>query len=62
MDRFVNVKNNLFYEEDLKEVKIINKGKAKGKLVGGNLTLTTDLISGKYKINFENKILMIEDL
>ena len=62
LDRFVNVKNNLFYEEDLKEVKIINKGKAKGKLVGGNLTLTTDLISGKYKINFENKILMIEDL
>ena len=52
----------MFYEEDLKEVKIINKGKAKGKLVGGNLTLTTDLISGKYKINFENKILMIEDL
>ena len=62
LDRFVNAKNNLFYEEDLKEVKIINKGKAKGKLVGGNLTLTTDLISGKYKINFENKILMIEDL
>ena len=62
MDRFVNMKYNLFYEEDLKEIKIINKGKAKGKLVGGNLTLTTDLISGKYKINFENKILMLEDL
>lgn len=62
LDRFVHVKDNLFYDEDLKEIKIIKKGKAKGKLVGGNLTLTTDLISGKYKINFENKILMIEDL
>ena len=62
MDRLVNGRTNLFYDEDIKEIKIIREGKAKGQLVGGNLTLTTDLISGKYKINFKNKILLMEDL
>ena len=62
MDRLVNGRTNLFYDEDIKEIKIIREGKAKGQLVGGNLTLTTDLISGKYKIDFENKILLMEDL
>ena len=62
IDRFVNGRTNLFYDEDIKEIKIIREGKAKGQLVGGNLTLTTDLISGKYKIDFENKILLMEDL
>lgn len=62
IDRFVNVKNNLFYEEDLYDTKIIRAGKTRGKLVGGNLSLITDLISGNYKIDFKNKILLIEDL
>ena len=55
-------KNNLFYDDDISEIKIIREGKAFGKLVGGNLTLTTDLTSGKYKIDFKNKILLMEDL
>ena len=62
IDRFVNGKNNLFYDEDIEEIKVIREGKAKGKLVGGNLSLTTDLISGNYKIDFKNKILLLEDL
>lgn len=62
IDRFINKKDNLFYEEDLPEVKIIRNGKARGKFVGGNLCLTTDLISGKNKIDFKNKILLLEDL
>lgn len=62
IDRLVNGRTNLFYDEDIKKIKIIREGKAKGQLVGGNLTLTTDLISGKYKIDFENKILLMEDL
>lgn len=62
VDRFVNGKENLFYEEDLEEFKIIREGKAFGKTVGGNLCLTTDLISGKYKVDFEGKILILEDL
>lgn len=62
IDHFVKGKTNLFYDEDIDEIKIIREGKAKGKFVGGNLTLTTDLISGKYKIKFQNKILLMEDL
>lgn len=62
IDRFVKGKNNLFYDEDLDEIKVIREGKATGKLVGGNLSLTTDLISGNYKIDFVDKILLLEDL
>ena len=62
LDRFVKAKDNLFYDEDLDEIRIIREGKAEGKFIGGNLALTTDLISGKYKINFKNKILLLEDL
>ena len=62
IDRFVNRYDNLFYDEDKSEVKVIREGSAKGRLVGGNLCLTTDLISGKYKIDFKNKILLLEDL
>lgn len=40
----------------------INKGKCEGELVGGNLTLITNLATGKYKVNFRDKILFIEEL
>ena len=62
VDRFVHGKNNLFYEEDKDEIRVIRAGNAEGKLIGGNLSLTTDLISGKYKIDFNDKILLLEDL
>ena len=62
VDRFFKGKTNLFYDEDIDEIRIIREGNAKGKLIGGNLTLTTDLISGKYKVNFKDKILLMEDL
>ena len=39
----------------------INSGKAKGKLVGGNLTLICSLLGTDYEIDTENKILFIED-
>ena len=41
--------------------KTIIEGKAEGELVGGNLFSTRGLVSGKYSINFENKILLIEE-
>lgn len=47
IDRFGNGKDNLFYEEDLEEFKVIREGKASGKTIGGNLSLTTDLIYRK---------------
>ena len=40
----------------------IQEGTAEGKLVGGNLSLTTNLVSGKYHIDFTDKILFIEEL
>ena len=58
--KFVEGNNNLFEADE--ECFVINDGFAEGKLIGGNLSLITRLCSGKYGINFENKILFIEDL
>jgi muramoyltetrapeptide carboxypeptidase len=40
----------------------INEGKAKGELVGGNLSLITSLIGTPYQIETDGKILFIEDV
>ena len=40
----------------------IKVGVAEGELVGGNLSLTRGLVCGKYSINFDDKILCLEDL
>lgn len=44
------------------EFRTINSGISEGELVGGNLSLTRGLVGGKYSMNFENKILFIEEL
>ena len=44
------------------DYKVLKEGFAIGKLVGGNLSLTRGLVEGKYKIDFNNKILFIEEL
>lgn len=41
---------------------VIKDGIAEGELIGGNLSLTRGLVSGKYSINFKNKILFLEEL
>lgn len=40
----------------------IKGGIAEGELIGGNLSLTRGMVSGKYSINFKDKILFIEEL
>ncbi len=40
----------------------INKGTAKGKLVGGNLAVLTALVGSDYLPDFENKILFLEEV
>lgn len=40
----------------------IQEGKAEGELIGGNLNCLHSLVSGKYKVEFKNKIMFIEDL
>lgn len=53
-------KTNLFEEDD--KCNVIIGGKAEGRLIGGNLSLTTLFAAGKYKADFKNKILVMEDL
>ena len=48
--------------DNTEEYKILQDGIAEGELIGGNLFLTRGMVSGKYSINFENKILFLEEL
>lgn len=57
--RFVNCDTNLGKPKDYK---VLKEGVATGKLVGGNLSLIRGLVEGKYKIDFNDKILFIEEL
>lgn len=44
------------------DLNIIHEGKCNGQLVGGNLSIIISLIGTPYEINFENKILFIEEV
>lgn len=50
-----------FGNKENEYITIIN-GQAEGELIGGNLSLTKNLVEGKYKIDFTNKILFLEEL
>lgn len=60
LNRFVYCDLNLGSLDDKFET--IVPGISCGELVGGNLSLIKGLVCGKYNINFENKILFIEEL
>ena len=47
---------------NLEEKKVLKKGKVKGKLLGGNLTLLTSLIGTPFLPDFKDSILFIEDI
>lgn len=55
-------KGNLELGTSSDEYLSIVEGKCKGELVGGNLSLISRMICGKYSVNLKNKILFIEDL
>lgn len=57
LNHFENGNFDLLCQDD--EVRCIYKGNAKGKLIGGNLSLITNLID---ELDFENKILFLEEL
>ena len=44
------------------EYKTLKEGIAEGQLIGGNLDLIRGLVAGKYSIDFNEKILFLEDL
>lgn len=60
LKRFVQKSLELGTESE--EYVSLQEGQAEGELIGGNLNLLHSLVSGKYQINFINKILFIEDL
>lgn len=58
--RFQEKSLELGVEDD--EYITIQEGIEEGKLVGGNLSLTTKLVCGEYSLDFTDKILFIEEL
>lgn len=60
MKRFVE--GSLSLAEPEEEFTTIQEGIAEGRLIGGNLSLISGMSSGKYSLDFTNKILFIEEL
>lgn len=60
MDKFLERKTRLARSGD--EFVTIKKGKETGELVGGNLSIISKLVAGKYAIDFKGKILFMEEL
>lgn len=60
INKFVLAKTNLAENDD--KFYTIKEGIAEGQLIGGNLSCTANLCSGKYSIDFTDKILFIEEL
>lgn len=60
LKRFVD--GSLEFGETEEEYKTIRDGVAEGELIGGNLSLTRAMVSGKYSIDFTDKILFLEEL
>ena len=58
--RFQDKSLELGVEDDKYET--LQEGISEGELVGGNLSLTTRLVAGKYSLDFTDKILFIEEL
>lgn len=61
---FKSLLNNDFKNRTLTSphLRAINEGIAKGKMVGGNLSLITNLIGTPYDIDFKDKIVFIEEV
>ena len=60
MKRFVDGSLEIGLEGE--KYKTLKEGVAEGELIGGNLSLTRGLVSGKYSIDFTDKILFLEEL
>ncbi len=60
LSRFVD--GNLEFGTENEEYVTIQKGKADGELIGGNLSLTRGMVAGKYSLDFTDKILFLEEL
>lgn len=59
---FVEDTGSLIMGEPEDEYTTIQAGQATGEFVGGNLSLFTKLVCGKYAVNVQDKILFLEEL
>lgn len=59
---FVEDTGSLIMGEPEDEYTTIQAGQVTGELVGGNLSLFTKLVCGKYAVNVQDKILFLEEL
>ena len=59
---FAENTESLIMGEPEDEYTTIQAGQATGELVGGNLSLITKLVCGKYAVNLQDKILFLEEL
>ena len=59
---FAENTESLIMGEPEDEYTTIQAGQATGELVGGNLSLFTKLVCGKYAVNLQGKILFLEEL
>lgn len=59
---FAENTDSLIMGEPEDEYTTIQVGQATGELVGGNLSLFTKLVCGKYAVNLQDKILFLEEL
>ena len=59
---FAENTESLIMGEPEDECTTIQEGQATGELVGGNLSLFTKLVCGKYAVNLQDKILFLEEL
>lgn len=59
---FAENTENLIMGEPEDKYTTIQAGQATGELVGGNLSLFTKLVCGKYAVNVQDKILFLEEL
>lgn len=60
VQKFVKASKNM--GEPNEEYISIKDGQAEGELIGGNLSLFTKLVCGKYSVNVRNKILFLEEV
>lgn len=58
--RFLNA--NPPSDENIYGVQTLVEGKAKGRLIGGNLSIMVSLIGTKYDVDYSNKIIFIEEI
>lgn len=49
-------------DENIYGVQSLVKGKAKGRLIGGNLSIMVSLIGTKHDVDYSNKIIFIEEI